>query len=81
MAYAREAGCVVFTHDLDFGALLAVTRADGPSVILVRTQDVTPGVIGDLVHRVLTVHADALGNGAVIAVDERAARVRILPIR
>ncbi len=32
-SYAHQRGLVVFTHDLDFGALLAHTRARGPSVI------------------------------------------------
>ena len=31
MAWAREHGFVVFTHDLDFSALLAATGAGGPS--------------------------------------------------
>ena len=39
MAWARENGYVVFTHDLDFGTLLALTRGTGPSVIQVRTDD------------------------------------------
>ena len=38
MEWARQAGHVVFTHDLDFSALLALTEATGPSVIQVRTQ-------------------------------------------
>ena len=42
MAWARENAHVVFTHDLDFGTLLALTRATGPSVIQVRTHDVLP---------------------------------------
>src|SRR2546427_11755648 len=42
MDYARAQGYIVFTHDLDFGTLLAVTRAEGPSVIQVRAQDVMP---------------------------------------
>ncbi len=49
MAYAREHGYTVFTHDLDFGALLAATRGTGPSVIQIRTQNVVPEAIGDLV--------------------------------
>ena len=36
LAWARERGYVLFTHDLDFGALLAATRDRGPSVIQVR---------------------------------------------
>ena len=36
MDHARSEGLVVFTHDLDFGHLLAHTRATGPSVLQVR---------------------------------------------
>lgn len=32
MAWARTHGYIVFTHDLDFGTLLATTEAEGPSV-------------------------------------------------
>ena len=39
MGYAREHDQVVITHDLDFGAVLAITHATGPSVIQVRTED------------------------------------------
>jgi len=38
--FARDDGWVVFTHDLDFGTILAHTQACGPSVFQVRTQDV-----------------------------------------
>ncbi len=40
MGYAQQHGSVVITHDLDFGAILATTKAAGPSVVQVRTQDV-----------------------------------------
>jgi predicted nuclease of predicted toxin-antitoxin system len=42
MDHARENGMIVFTHDLDFGNILAVTHALGPSVIQVRTEDPVP---------------------------------------
>lgn len=80
LRYARERGYVVFTHDLDFGTLLALTRAHGPSVIQVRAQNVLPDAIGDLVVRVLTEQAAALESGALVTVDPNAARVRLLPI-
>ncbi|MEH2012300.1 DUF5615 family PIN-like protein [Nostoc sp.] len=38
MAWALTNDCIVFTHDLDFGTLLAMTQADAPSVIQVRSQ-------------------------------------------
>jgi predicted nuclease of predicted toxin-antitoxin system len=81
MRYARDHGYVVFTHDLDFGTLLALTRALGPSVVQVRAQSVLPEAIGGLVARVLADHAAALESGALVTVDQHAARVRVLPIR
>lgn len=71
---------LVFTHDLDFGALLAMTRASGPSVLQVRTQDVLPGSIGPIVLQVLEQHASALEAGAIVSLDERASRIRLLPL-
>ena len=42
MTRALEDNRVVFTHDLDFTAILAATGANGPSVIQLREQDVDP---------------------------------------
>jgi predicted nuclease of predicted toxin-antitoxin system len=38
MAWAEANGYVVFTHDLDFGRMLALTHAGGPSVFQVRNE-------------------------------------------
>ena len=81
MTWARTSGYVVFTHDLDFSALLAVTQATGPSVIQLRTHDVLPDAIGDDVARVLRAHAAALEQGAIVSIDKLTSRVRVLPIR
>lgn len=80
MDYARENGFVVFTHDLDFGTLLALTHAAGPSVIQVRTQDVMPTAIGTQLIAILQQHQATLEQGALITLDEAKARVRVLPI-
>jgi predicted nuclease of predicted toxin-antitoxin system len=37
-SWARAHGAIVFTHDLDFGAMLAATKANAPSVIHVCKQ-------------------------------------------
>jgi predicted nuclease of predicted toxin-antitoxin system len=79
MSWARENGYVVFTHDLDFGVLLALTQAESPSVIQVRTQDVFPEVLGNRLVKVLQEHQSALEKGALLTVDEAKARVRVLP--
>lgn len=46
MAYAADNECVVLTHDLDFGAILAATHGKKPSVVQIRAEDVSPDVIG-----------------------------------
>lgn len=80
MDWAREHDYAVFTHDLDFGAVLAVTRATGPSVIQVRTQDVMPKHLGPLLASILSQHQSVLEKGALLIVDEAKARVRLLPL-
>ena len=80
MQWARDNGCVVFTHDLDFGILLAHSQDGRPSVIQVRTQDVSPEHLGPVVLRVLRAHGEALESGALLTIDESKSRVRILPI-
>ena len=80
MAWARKNGYVVFTHDLDFGMLLAATQASGPSVIQIRTQDVMPTIMKDRIFEVLGHYKDQLERGALITVDESKSRIRILPL-
>lgn len=81
MAWARERGAVVLTHDLDFSALVATTGASGPSVVQVRAQNVLPDAIGEDIVSVLREHTEVLADGAIVTVDEVASRVRILPVR
>jgi predicted nuclease of predicted toxin-antitoxin system len=49
LQWAKEQGYVVFTNDLDFGAILVATQANAPSVIQLRTQDLLPNKIGTVV--------------------------------
>jgi predicted nuclease of predicted toxin-antitoxin system len=80
MAWARENDHVVFTNDLDFGAILAVTRAAAPSVVQVRAQDVSPEHLIDIVVSGLRQHETILVQGALISIDEARLRSRILPL-
>jgi predicted nuclease of predicted toxin-antitoxin system len=80
MAWALANGRVVFTHDLDFGTLLALTHSTGPSVLQVRSQNVLPEDIGPLVIAALRQHDAALAAGALVVVDEKKSRVRVLPL-
>jgi predicted nuclease of predicted toxin-antitoxin system len=80
MDFARRHQMVVFTHDLDFGAILTLTQAVGPSVIQVRSKDPVPEVIGFLVASAIMEHGAHLIAGALLTVEPDRMRVRILPI-
>ena len=80
MRFAAELGYVVFTHDLDFGTLLAATKGRSPSVIQIRCQDLLPEGIGDLVLRSLRGAQEHLESGALVTVDVARLRIRMLPI-
>jgi predicted nuclease of predicted toxin-antitoxin system len=80
MAWARENGYAVFTHDLDFGVLLALTRAIGPSVIQIRAHDVLPIHLEQVVIGAIRSYESPLREGAIVTVDESRGRVRMLPI-
>ncbi len=81
MGFARDNDYVVFTHDLDFGAILSATQARGPSVIQIRTQDVLSIKLTAIVFSVLTDHKASISSGALVTIDETRARVRILPLK
>jgi predicted nuclease of predicted toxin-antitoxin system len=80
MTWASSRGYAVFTHDLDFGTMLALSGADGPSVLQVRCLNVLPEAIGSLVLNLLGSYSDELEQGALIVADERQQRVRIRPL-
>ncbi len=81
MMWACEHDYIVFTHDLDFGSLLFTTNASAPSVIQVRVQHIVPEVVGDAVLETLNTTAEALRAGALITIDPRRHRIRLLPLR
>jgi predicted nuclease of predicted toxin-antitoxin system len=79
-AWAQDHGYVVFTHDLDFGALLAATKAEAPSVFQIRTDDVSPAALAPRAIALLNRFHEQLSSGALIVVDEMRERIRILPL-
>ena len=81
MDWASANSFVVFTHDLDFGTLLALTHASGPSVIQIRARDVLPDAIGVPVLAALHRYDAVLVAGTLVVVDIRRlqTRVRVLP--
>lgn len=80
MDWAAANQYVVFTHDLDFGTMLALTHQAGPSVLQVRAQNVLPDHLGAVIAAALDQHEEDLSSGALVVVDEARSRVRVLPI-
>lgn len=80
MEWAAAHDCIVFTHDLDFSAMLALSHATGPSVIQVRASDVLPDSLGEGILAAINQHGTDLATGALVVVDEGRSRVRLLPI-
>lgn len=80
LEWARQREYIIFTHDLDFGTLLALTKAVGPSVIQVRTQDVTPEHLSSSVIHALATYKENLLSGALMVIDETKQRITLLPL-
>jgi predicted nuclease of predicted toxin-antitoxin system len=80
MQWALNNNYIVFTNDLDFGSLLAVTQAQFPSVIQVRAQDLLPQNLEKIVMNALKQFELELESGALVTIDISRSKVRILPI-
>ena len=77
---ARDENRILLTVDLDFGYLLAVSRADLPSVILFRLDNATRAALENRLSDVLNQCEEMLMQGAMISVSSEAFRVRPLPL-
>lgn len=80
MAWAVANEHLVFTHDLDFGMTLALTHAGEPSVVQVRSQHILPEHIGRMILSALNRYQQELADGALVVVEPRKSRVRLLPM-
>ena len=81
MAYANTNNYVVLTRDLDFGTILAATQGKKPSVVQISADDVSPNLIGLQVIAALRQMAEELEEGALLTVDVKRTRLRLLPLQ
>lgn len=80
IARARDEGWVILTQDLDFGTILAVTRRETPSVIQIRSEDVSPESAAKAVIATIRQMSAELEEGALVTIDPRQTRLRYLPL-
>ena len=70
----------ILTHDLDFSAILAVPRTNKPSVIQLRTSNISPESSADLVIRTIRELSSDIEKGAIVTVDDTKLRLHFLPL-
>lgn len=81
MTYAKENQFVILTHDLDFGSILATTHGNKPSVVQIRSEDVSPNAISLKIIIASRQMSDELEDGALLTVDPNRTRIRLLPLK
>ena len=81
MAYATANGFVILTNDVDFGIALAIADKEKPSVAQIRGEDLRPGSIGNQVVLALRQMRVELEAGALLTIDPKRTRLRLLPLR
>lgn len=72
---------VPITSDLDFARIIALSRRDGPGLILFRAGNITDVQMLSLLKRVLAEIAPEELPRFVVVVEEHAIRIAGLPIR
>ncbi len=81
MTYAAATGCIVLTHDLDFGAILAGTNNARPSVVQFCAADLSADTIGrHLIDALRRMEAE-MEQGALLTIEPGRSRMRLLPLR
>ena len=80
MARAKQEDRVLLTNDLDFSAILASTKAAGPSVVQLRSQRLLPNQAAATICSALRQCEAELEKGAIVTVDAVRSRVRVLPL-
>lgn len=77
---ARIERCILLTHDLDFGDLLAASGAELPSVIIFRLRSMRPENVNRYLFKIIRQYTDVLEHGAIITATEGRIRIRHLPL-
>jgi len=80
MEYAKKSGSVVVTYDLDFTAILSNTKGGKPSVIQIRKQGLQLETLAGLLIATVSQWSDELEKGAILSLDAKRVRVRLLPL-
>lgn len=81
IAYAVSNGFVILTNDHDFGIALATADSEKPSIVQIRSDDLRAASIGNQVMLALRQMRAELDEGALVTIDPKRTRLRLLPLR
>jgi len=81
LEYAHVKNQVIISYDLDFSELLAIHGYDHPSLINLRTDDMSPDFATGRIMEIVTALETELKEGIVASVDNTSIRFRSLPIK
>lgn len=80
IAYAAQENRTIITQDLDFSAIIALTRSKSPSLISLRLSSSRIENVNAVLLKILpTLEQDVL-NGMIVTVEDHRIRRRALPI-
>jgi predicted nuclease of predicted toxin-antitoxin system len=80
MNYARTNDYIILTCDLDFSAILSSTHERKPSIIQIRASIIHAQQAVELIAVALNKNAEDLEKGAILSIDMKNARLRLLPL-
>jgi len=80
LAYALANDYVIVTCDLDFSAIMSISHGLKPSVVQIRVQGIPADLVVDLIFLAIQQYNDELEAGAVLTIDAKKARMRLLPL-
>ncbi len=80
MNKALKENRVLLVHVLDFGELLAFSKAKLPSVITFRLRNMNPNNVNRYLEKIITQYEEQIQKGCIVSVTEGQIRLRELPI-
>jgi predicted nuclease of predicted toxin-antitoxin system len=80
LRHGAQEECVIVTLDADFHSLLALTGANGRSVVRIRTEGLTARPAAELIRKIAVGFGEHLLTGCMLTCDEDRVRLRKLPL-
>ena len=79
--YAFQNNGLIFTNDLDFGTILSKRKTHLPSIIQIRSLEVSIETVGEILVKCIRQNRELFKEGALVTVETDRLRIRTLPIR